>query len=133
MLDNADAMPHLTIECSANVVDATDVGALTDALHDAVLSTGLVRLDALRTRAAVREHYAVGDRAPRNMFVAVTVRLAPGRSAGDKRRLMHVLMDALDEQLGAARATAMLSVELQEIDPVFRLNRNHLRSTTAET
>ena len=125
-------MPHVTIECSSNVADTTDINALIGALHEAALGTGIVPVDALRTRAAVREHYAVGDRAPGNMFVAVTVRLAPGRSDAEKRRLVETLLDTLDDQLGAARDKAMLSVELQEIDPAFRVNRNHLRATATE-
>lgn len=126
-------MPHVTIECSANVADATDVSALISALHDAALDTGIVPVDALRTRAAVREHYAIGDRATGNMFVAVLVRLAPGRSDEAKHLLVETLLDALDRQLGPARDRAMLSVELQEIDPAFRVNRNHLRTTATET
>ena len=34
--------------------------------------------------------------------------------------------------LGPARADAMLSVELQEIDPASRVNRNHIRAAIAE-
>jgi 5-carboxymethyl-2-hydroxymuconate isomerase len=125
-------MPHVTIECSANVAKVTDVAALTGALHEAALATGVAPLDALRTRTALHEHYAIGDRAAQNLFVAVTVRLAPGRSDQAKQLLLATLLDALDDRLGPARADAMLSVELQEIDPASRVNRNHLRAVIAE-
>ena len=82
-------MPHVTIDCSANVADmVADVAALTGALHEAALATGVAPLDALRTRTALHEHYAIGDRAAQNLFVAVTVRLAPGRSDQAKQRLL---------------------------------------------
>lgn len=120
-------MPHLIIEHSANVGALIDIGELVDAMHDAALSTGIAPIEALRTRAARRDVYAIADQHPDNAFVAITARLGAGRTDEDKRRLVEVLMETLDELLGEARRDVMLSVEYQEIDPAFRLNRNHLR------
>lgn len=120
-------MPHLTIEYSANVADHVTVDALVGTLHDAALGTGIAALDALRTRAVRRDHYAIADRHPDNAFIAVTARLGAGRSADDQQRLLDVLMTALDDTVGTAGRTMMLSVEYQEIDPERRINRNHLR------
>jgi len=125
-------MPHLIIEHSSNVADVADIGGLVEVVHDAALATGIVPLDALRTRAASREHYAIGDRHPDNKFIAVTARLGPGRSDGDKRLLIEALIDALDGYLGEAKQSMMLSVEYQEIDPDLRINVNHLRPVIAE-
>ncbi len=124
-------MPHVIIEHSANVADATDVGALVDAVHEAVLATGIAAVDALRTRAAERVHYAVGDRDPANSFVAIVARLGPGRSDDDLQRLLRVLLDTVEGCLGDAAAATMLSAEIQEIDPARRVNRNHLRAAIA--
>jgi len=125
-------MPHLIIEHSANVADRVDITDLVDALHDTALATGIAPLDALRTRAVARHHYAIADRHPDNAFVAITARLGAGRSDDDRRNFVDALMNALDEQLGDARDTMMLSVEYQEIDPDSRVNRNHLRPLIAE-
>lgn len=125
-------MPHVTIEYSANVADRVDIDQLVDALHDAALATGIAAVDALRTRAVAREHYAVGDRHPDNGFVAVTARLGAGRDAGERHRFAAALMSALDEQLGATGRTLMLSVEYQDIDPDRRINVNHLRPLILE-
>lgn len=122
-------MPHVIVEYSANL--RADVGALVDALHDATLDTGVADVDALRTRAAVREHFAIGDRHAENTFVAVVARLGAGRSDDDRSRLIAALMAALERSLGDAVGTAMLSVEIQEIDPDRRLNHNHVRSRIA--
>lgn len=124
-------MPHVTIEYSANVADVTDIDGLVGALHDAALATGVAPLDALRTRAVAREHYAVGDRHPDNMFVAVTARLAVGRTAEQRQTLLDALLAALDARLGPAQDTMMLSVECQEIEPVMRINKNNLRPAIA--
>jgi 5-carboxymethyl-2-hydroxymuconate isomerase len=120
-------MPHLIIEHSANVADVVNIQGLVDALHDAALETGIAPLDALRTRAVSRDVYAITDRAPDNGFVAVTARLGAGRDDDAKHTLVSALAEALDDFLGAAQATMMLSVEYQEIDPTFRINKNNLR------
>jgi 5-carboxymethyl-2-hydroxymuconate isomerase len=125
-------MPHLIIEYSANVAGHVDIDGLVGALHDAALASGIADLDALRTRAVPRDHYAVADRHPDNAFVAVTARLGAGRSLDDQQRLLGTLIDTLDQTLGAAGDTMMLSVEYQEIDPTRRINRNHLRPLVRE-
>ncbi len=125
-------MPHVIIEYSSNVADAVDIGGLVGAIHDAALATGIAPLDALRTRAAGREAYAIADRHGDNAFVAVTARLGAGRSDEDKHRLIDALMAALDAHLGDAQRTMMLSVEYQEIDPASRVNKNNLRAVIAE-
>jgi 5-carboxymethyl-2-hydroxymuconate isomerase len=125
-------MPHLIIEYSANVADHVDIDRLVDALHDAALASGVAALDALRTRAVQHDHYAVADRHPDNAFVAVTARLGGGRSRDDQQRVIDTLIDALDDAVGAAGRTMMLSVEYQEIDPTRRINRNHLRPLVRE-
>jgi len=125
-------MPHLIIEYSANVADAVDVSELVIGLHDAALATGIAPLDALRTRAVAREHYAIADREPSNKFIAVTARLGAGRSDDEKDSLADALMNALDQLLGEKQSTIMLSVEYQEIDPARRVNKNNLRARIAE-
>lgn len=129
-------MPHLIIEYSANVADShggpLEVPALVEALHRAALETGIAPLDALRTRAVGREHYAIADLEPDNMFIAVTARLGAGRNDDEKRRFVETLMVTLDEFLGSAQRTIMLSVEYQEIDPASRINKNNLRPLVAE-
>lgn len=121
-------MPHIIIEYSANVAGVTDVQALVDAVHERALATGIAPLLGLRTRATCVEHYAIADGRAENMFLAVTARLGAGRSAADKHRFIAALLDAADTHLGAAQQTMAISVEYQEIDPEFRLNKNNLRS-----
>ena len=128
-------MPHLIVEYSENLDrrhgGAVAIDGLVRALHHGALATGIAPLDALRTRAAAREHFAIADEHPANGFIAVTARLGAGRSAADKRALIGALMDALTEHLGDAQHDLMLSVEYQEIDPAFRLNLNHVRTRMA--
>ncbi len=97
-------MPHLTLEYSANLADVADIDGLVRAVHEAALATGIAPLDGLRTRAVPREHYAIADLEPDNMFLAVTARLGAGRSDDDKHRLLDGLLAAVDHYLGSRTA-----------------------------
>jgi len=125
-------MAHQTIEYSANLTDDVDIAAVVDTLHAAALATGVVRVDALRTRAVARRHYAIGDGDADNIFVSVVIRLGPGRPASEKHELLDAVLTSLEEVLGDAAERSMLSVECQEIEAEFRVNRNHLRPMIAE-
>jgi 5-carboxymethyl-2-hydroxymuconate isomerase len=121
-------MPHVIIEHSANVADHVDIDKMLRAMHERVLATGLAPLAGLRTRALQSDHYVVADGLDANGYVAVTARLGPGRSGDDKQRLLNEMMSVLDEHLAEIEQHLALSVELQDIDPSSRINKNHLRA-----
>ena len=78
-------MPHITIEHSVNLADAHDVDALVADVHAVAAIHPWVPIDGLRTRAVARHHYLVADGAPANAFVALTVRVGPGRTDDEKQ------------------------------------------------
>ena len=119
-------MPHVIIEYSANLEEAVDVRELVRAAHTAVRATGIAPLTGLRTRGARRELYEVADGAPENAFVNVVARLAAGRTTEQRAELLEVLLEVVDDRLGEARRSTVISVECQEIEPEMRLSRNHL-------
>jgi 5-carboxymethyl-2-hydroxymuconate isomerase len=127
-------VPHLTIELSANVAAHHDVDALVTTVHDAALATGVAALDALRTRAAVREHHRIADGDPRFAFVAIHARMAPGRSLEVKQGFLAAVLDAAEAHLVADETPLAIawSIELTEIDPATRINRNHVRTALEE-
>ena len=128
-------MPHIIIEYSANLDDVTDVQTLVDAVHAAALDDGLASVDALRTRAVVRDLYRVATGDPTFGFVSVIARIGPGRDADAKTRFLTRLIDTVESELAQVLATnpLALSVELQEIDGEFRINRNHVRPRITDT
>lgn len=127
-------MPHITIEYSANVAEHHDIQALVDAVHHAALDTGTAELAALRTRAAARPHYRIADGQDDHAFVAIGCRLGPGRDAEAKQGLLDAVLHAAEERLAGEGGTLAIawSVELQEIDPDFRVNHNGVRARLAE-
>ncbi len=126
-------MPHITIEYSANVGEIHDIERLVDVVHAAALATGMPSLDALRTRAVGRQHYRVADGQPDRAFVAITGRVAPGREPAAKTAFITAILDAAMEQLASESNELAIawSVELQEVDPDSRINRNEIRTRMA--
>ena len=121
-------MPHIVIECSANVGRPADIQRLVDVVHAAALAHGLPAPDALRTRASVRSEYRIADGHRSNAFVAITARMAPGRSAEEKTSFLETILDAAEHELAHNSSLAIAySAEVQEIDSDARINRNHVR------
>ncbi len=123
-------MPHVVIEYSANVADHVDISALVDAVHSAALATGLPALAALRTRAVGRDHYRIADGQANHAFVAIAARIGPGRSDDDKSSFLETVLAAAQTELGdnSGHLAIAYSIELQEIDPRFRINDNRVRA-----
>jgi len=122
-------VPHIIIECSGNLAERRDLQALVDAVHAAALADGLPALDALRTRVVIASPYRIADGDPDNAFVAITVRIAPGRDRGAKLTFITTVLDAAERELSRAQDSLAIaySIEVQEIDPDSRINRNHVR------
>lgn len=123
-------MPHITIEYSANVAEHHNVDALVEVVHAAALDHGLAAHDALRTRAKERTLYRVTDGDPNNAFVAILARVGPGRETEAKQSFIGQILDAAENHLDGTSSPLAIawSIEIVEIDPTFRINRNHVRS-----
>jgi len=126
-------VPHVIIEYSSNVADHHDVNALVIAIHESANATGIGPLAGLRTRATAREHYRIADGAAENAMVAIIARLGPGREPAEKKAFIEEVLDAAEAHV-AAEATPLAiawSIEVQEIDAEFRVNRNHVATRMA--
>ena len=122
-------MPHIVIEYSANVAEQHDIDGLVAAVHHAAIDHGLPPVDGLRTRAAQRDHYLIADGSEPNTlaFIAIAVRIGPGRDPEVKRSFIETVLDAAESHLAGTPLAIAWSIELNEIDPEFRINRNHVR------
>ena len=122
-------MPHVICEYSANLDAKIRIDALLATLHDAMMRTGAAELAGLRTRAERREHYRIADNDPANGFVNVTIRVAKGRTAETRKLIAQSMFAAAFSHLEQVFATTpfVLSVEVQEIDPEFRIHDNNIR------
>src|SRR5580698_7211837 len=92
-------MPHLIVEYSANLENRIDILKLVETVHRAALETGVFEIAAVRTRAARRDHYVIADGHCDNAFVAIWVRVAPGRPPETRKRLGQQIFDAACDYL----------------------------------
>lgn len=121
-------MPHILIEFSANVETAIEPQRLVNAVHDAAVETGLFRISTIRTRAARREYYAVADKNPVNGFIAVTMRISPGRDLAVRSRLASDVLAAITA-LGTDAIVVpklAISVDIEEVDASVAARENNL-------
>ena len=127
-------MAHITIEYSSNLADHHDVSALVEAVHEAAAAQGLTPLDGLRTRAVARTHYRIADGDPDHAFVAIAVRVGPGRDPAIRAAFLEAILDAAEAHVGTTPSPLAVawSAELTEIDAAFRINRSGVRARIAE-
>ena len=127
-------MPHITIEYSANLARHHDVDELVHVVHTAALATGVPTPGSLRTRAARRDHFEVADGSDDLAFIAIAVRVGPGRDVETKTSFIEALLDAGERHVVSESGPLAVawSIELHEIDPAFRINRNHVRTRLAD-
>jgi 5-carboxymethyl-2-hydroxymuconate isomerase len=121
-------MPHLIVEYSANLERQIDIFKLVETVHQAALRTGVFEVAAIRTRAAGRDHYVIADGYRDNAFVAIFVRVAPGRPPETRRRVGQEIFDAACEFLKNVYETTPLaiSLEVQEIDNTAAFRKKNL-------
>jgi 5-carboxymethyl-2-hydroxymuconate isomerase len=127
-------MPHLIVEYSANLENQIDILQLVETIHNAALKTGVFELAAVRTRAERREFYAIADSHRDNAFVAIWVRVAPGRPVETRKRLGQEIFDAACEFLQEVYDSTPIgiSLEVNEIDNTAAFRKNNLHQIVKE-
>ncbi len=104
-------MPHLIIEFSQEQAGAEQVEPMLDAVHRAVVDTGLFEVSHIRVRAIPVVYYRTGGK--REPFVHVQCRIHAGRHEAQKRQLSEAVLSALREQ---AWQVKVMTVEVMEMD-----------------
>jgi 5-carboxymethyl-2-hydroxymuconate isomerase len=119
-------LPHLTLEYSANLENAADIGGLCAAALEALLETGLFEAGAIRVRAVRCEFYAIADGHAANSFVDASLRAGAGRSFEQKKRAGEAVFAALARFLAPQFDTPhfALSFEIRDIDPELSWKKN---------
>ena len=121
-------MPHVIVEYSQNLERSVDISELIKVVHDAMIATNAFPLEAVRTRGAPRNDFRIADGDPRNAFLAVVGRIAPGRPQQVRHELGKTLFDAIRDYLSDVSEAIPLSitVELQEIDQTSAFRHNSI-------
>ncbi|MEC7828922.1 MAG: hypothetical protein VX743_10130 [Actinomycetota bacterium] len=122
-------MPHIFVEYSANLGEHLDVGEMVQSVHSAAASHPSVPLAGLRTRAIKRDDYLIANGNSANMFVAVIARLNGDRGQTPLVEVRDLLAEAVRTSVGnvAREQPIAISVEVQPINAVMRVNENSIR------
>ncbi|MBW8721793.1 MAG: 5-carboxymethyl-2-hydroxymuconate isomerase [Polaromonas sp.] len=133
-------MPHLNIEYTANLDDATDIGALCKTLAAALVAlrgedgaAPLFPVAGTRVMAWPAPHFPVADGQPDRAFIYLNLLITPGRSEALKKRAGDALLAAAGEHLEAVFAQHAVGLTLQIIEghPVYEGKRNNLAAHLA--
>ena len=126
-------MPHQIIEYSANLEDELDIEALVEAMHEAAVMCDALPIGGIRTRAVRRDVCRIADGHADNIFVNVTLRIAP-RPPEVKKDVGERLFRTLTEVVQPVyeRRPVALSLEIRDIDPEFRWKRGNIRDYLAK-
>ena len=109
-------MPHLVLECSANVPDQPDLHRVLRRLHDAMAAAGF-DLANVKSRAVRHEAFRARDGAPSWAFVHLEVLVLAGRETSVLRAAGEALLAVLREGFprAAADSGCDFTVEVREM------------------
>jgi 5-carboxymethyl-2-hydroxymuconate isomerase len=122
-------MAHLFIEMSDTVARGLDADGLCDALHQAMIETGIFPLAGIRVRAFRAEACAIADKHPDNGFVAMTLSVGHGRTKDVLAAAGEKVFAAARQQLSdwLAGQHFGLTMEIREIDADLTWKANTMR------
>jgi 5-carboxymethyl-2-hydroxymuconate isomerase len=122
------AMPHFTIEYSANLDSRLDMGEVVKLVRKAAVETGIFPLGGIRVRAIRCEHYAIADGRSNYGFLDMVLRLGEGRDLATRKRAGEHIFKALSTYLDPVFASGefALSFDMQINDKETSWKRNNI-------
>jgi 5-carboxymethyl-2-hydroxymuconate isomerase len=121
-------MPHFSIEYSANLDGALDIGALCEVVRNAAVQTGIFPLGGIRVRAIRCEHYAIADGRAGLSFLDILLRIGEGRELVVRQKAGEQIFAAVSSHLDNIFATGRfaLSFDVQINDSATSWKRNNI-------
>ncbi|MBF0278994.1 MAG: 5-carboxymethyl-2-hydroxymuconate isomerase [SAR324 cluster bacterium] len=112
-------MPHLIIECSANLEGDLDIQAFCEHLRQTATEIDAFPLAGVRVRAFVTRYYSIADGNPKHCFIDISVRLRAGRPMDVRKAAAEKIFEAAKTYLNPLMTTRSiaLSLEMRDIDP----------------
>ena len=122
-------MAHLIVEMSDNVARSIDASGLCDALHQAMVDSGIFPLAGIRVRAYRADAFSMADKHPENGFVAMTLSVGHGRSKDVLAAAGETVFAGARQFLGGWLAGQYfgLTLEIREIDADLSWKANTIR------
>ncbi len=109
-------MPHLTLEYSANVREAKDLGPLFLRLHTLLSETAGIDIRNCKSRARPADDYMVAEGGERDAFVHLEIRFLDGRPAEVKSAAGIRSLDLLREWFAESDSVLALQITVEVRD-----------------
>ncbi|MDH5391675.1 MAG: 5-carboxymethyl-2-hydroxymuconate Delta-isomerase [Gammaproteobacteria bacterium] len=103
-------MPHVMIDCSADILNDNALASLVKNVHQAVANTGLFNVENIKTRCVPARHYRVGN--GNKSYIHVEIRIRPGRDIADKNVLSASVLNIIKKD----RLSDVVTVEIIDMD-----------------
>jgi 5-carboxymethyl-2-hydroxymuconate isomerase len=122
------AVPHFTLEYSANLDDRVDMAEVVEVVRKAAVETGIFPLGGIRVRAVRCEHYAIADGSKEHGFLDMVLRLGEGRDLAARKKAGDHIFRALSDYLDPVFANSKfaLSFDMQINDKETSWKRNNI-------
>ena len=117
-------MPQITLDYSANVLDAVDVSLLAQ-IHTCVSTTIDCPINTIKSRIMRIDDFLIGDGLPQDgkeqAFVTLWVQVMPGRTTQSREMLANKLKQLLDDYFieSSAKLALQIRISLTELDAEF--------------
>ena len=119
-------MAHFIYEYSANLpAELLKLPELMEKMHRLAAANGIFPLAGLRSRAIRCEDFRVGDGAPGNGFVNLSMKVGRGRDLQTRKEVCQALFDLLIEHLQPLFEHQGLAVsfEMRELEEHLKFNK----------
>lgn len=124
-------MPHLIIEYTDNIKEASNIPLLLKKANDALLQhRDIIPIGGLRSRAIELNDYCVADGSEDDAFVHVTLKMGSGRAEEDIQKIGDRLFQTIKDHFATLfdQRYFALSMEIYEFArPTYKQNNIHLR------
>jgi 5-carboxymethyl-2-hydroxymuconate isomerase len=126
--EQSPAMPHFTIQYSANLDTQIDMAKVVEVVRKAAVETGIFPLGGIRVRAVRCEYYAIADGNPDFAFLDMLLRLGEGRDLKTRKEAGEHVFRALSTYLDPvfAKGKFALSFDMQINDKETSWKRNNI-------
>lgn len=111
-------MPHCILEYSSNIPLPPEMRGVLRSLHQALVETGLFKLNDIKSRAIRRDDFLIGDGDGTRTFVALEIQIFTGRDAATRKAIAQKAMEILQKAFAPAveETPCSLSVQVTEMD-----------------
>ncbi|WP_367275755.1 5-carboxymethyl-2-hydroxymuconate Delta-isomerase [Marivirga sp.] len=84
-------MPHLILECSDKIASNINFNSLFIHLHQYLADNLPTQITSCKSRVRIYDNYFIGDEFEKNLFMHLTLKILPGRSAKIKNRICEYI------------------------------------------